>query len=57
MIFDKNNNNDNWSMAEQFELNQIDQYGVLEDKGVKGILPTGYKKIRVHFVCAVKHDG
>ena len=57
MMFDKSNNNKNWFMAEQLELKQIDDYGVLEDLGVDGLVPEGFKKIRVHFVYAVKHDG
>ena len=57
MMFDKSNNNRNWFTAEQLELKQIDDYEVLEDLGVDGPVPEGFKKIHVHFVYAVKHDG
>ena len=57
MMMDKENNNDNWSKAEKLELEQIDQYEVFENLGTDGVIPDGYKKIRVHFVYAIKHDG
>ena len=46
-----------WRDAEVLELNQIDEYEVFINKG-RGYAPgPGWKKIRVHFVYAVKHDG
>ena len=57
MMFDKNNHNKNWLEAERLELKQIDDYEVLEDLGINGPVPKGFKKIRVHFVYTVKHDG
>ena len=41
------------------ELDQINEYNTFIDKGYhrKVASPSGYKKIRVHFVFDVKHDG
>ncbi len=57
MEFDLKNGNTRWRDAELIELAQIDEYNSFLDKG-KGYDPgPGYKKIRVHLVYAVKHDG
>jgi hypothetical protein len=57
MEFDKNNGNTKWKDAEDKELSQIDEYETFIDKG-KGYRPgPDYKKIRVHIIYAVKHDG
>ena len=54
---DRINGNTMWIDAETTELNQIDEYKSFIDKGV-GLNPgSDYKKIRVHMVHAVKHDG
>ena len=57
--FDKRNGNTKWQDASQLELNQINEYEVFIDAGhhTKAKIPSGYKKIRVHFVFDVKHDG
>jgi len=56
---DERNGNTLWTEAIALELNQIDEYDTFIDKGhhTKAKAPTGYKKIRVHFVFDVKHDG
>ena len=33
------------------------EYKTFIDKGKKAAIPKDYKRIRVHFVYAVKHDG
>ena len=56
---DKRNGNTKWADATVLELTQIDDYQTFEDKGhaSKAQAPHGYKKIRVHLVFDVKHDG
>ncbi len=56
---DERNNNTKWKDAVDLELKQIDDYNTFEDKGHKSQVgpPSGYKKIRVHLVFDVKHDG
>ena len=39
------------------ELAQLQEYETLKSLGYKAKVPAGYKKIRVHFVFDVKHDG
>ena len=57
MELDRTNGNDFWKKAEETELRQIDEYKSFLDKGI-GFKPgNDYKKIRVHLVYAVKHDG
>lgn len=54
---DRANGNNKWQEATDKELAQIDEYETFEDKG-KGYRPShDYKKITVHLVYAVKHDG
>ena len=54
---DTRNGNTKWQDAEQLELSQLEEYQTFKDMG-KGLKPLeGYKKITVHFVYAVKHDG
>ena len=54
---DENNGNTRWQDAEAGELAQLQEYSVFIDKGKNAPAPVGYKKIKVHFVYAVKHDG
>ena len=56
---DRINRNDKWDQATKTELGQINDYAVLKDVGHKrtASIPQGYKKIRVHLVYDVKHDG
>lgn len=57
MELDAANGNTKWLDAEKIELAQIDEYDSFIDKG-KGYSPgKDYKRINVHLVYAVKHDG
>ena len=49
--------NTKWQDATSLELDQIDSYQAFQDLGKDAPAPTGYKKIRVHLVFDVKHDG
>ena len=54
---DEKNGNHRWQESIDKELLEIDEYQTFDDKG-KGYRPgPDYKKIRVHLVFAVKHDG
>jgi hypothetical protein len=57
MEFDAANGNTKWRDAELVELAQIDEYDTFEDVGKFGKVPVGFKKIRVHMVNDMKHDG
>ena len=56
---DKQSGNTLWGDATVLELTQIDRYVTFIDKGhhTKVKAPIGYKKIRVHLIYDVKHDG
>jgi hypothetical protein len=56
---DKRNGNILWGDATVLELTQIDDYVTFIDKGLhtKVKAPIGYKKIRVHLIHDVKHEG
>jgi hypothetical protein len=56
---DEKNGNTLWGDATILELNQIDEYITFIDKQhhSKVTLPTGFKRIRVHIVYDVKHNG
>ena len=53
------NGNTKWSDAEHLEKSQLFQYETFDDRGHKNssVAPDGYKKINLHFVYDVKHDG
>ena len=54
---DKENGNTKWQDCTALEMAQIDEYEAFQDKG-KGFKPgPDWKKINVHLVYAVKHDG
>jgi hypothetical protein len=59
MRLDKINGNNKLKIAAKLELEQIDEYSTFEDVGLKEKVraPEGYKKIRVHLIYDVKHDG
>jgi len=57
MELDDQNGNHKWLEAEKIELGQIDDYEAFRDLGKGGRAPPGYKRIRVHMVYDVKHDG
>lgn len=52
---DKRNGNTKWQDATKLELGQQDDYSTFRDVGTTP--PKGYKRIRVHLVFDVKHDG
>ena len=52
---DNRNGNSRWQDATKLELGQQDDYSTFRDVG--DTPPKGYKKIRVHLVFDVKHDG
>jgi Reverse transcriptase (RNA-dependent DNA polymerase) len=56
---DQKNGNTLWGDATALELAQIDEYITFINKGhhTKASPPNGFKKIRVHLVFDVKHDG
>ncbi len=49
--------NTKWQDATKLERQSQDEYGTFEDRGYKVDPPMGYKKICVHLVFDVKHDG
>ena len=59
MKLDDCNGNNHWATAIKLELKQIDDYNTFTNLGPKNISkpPDGYKKIRVHLVFDMKHDG
>ena len=57
MELDAKNGNTRWRDAEIVELKQIDEYDTFDDRGKDYRPPKEYKKITVHLVYAVKHDG
>jgi Reverse transcriptase (RNA-dependent DNA polymerase) len=54
---DRKNGNAVWQDAEKIELEAILGYGVFNDTGLHTSGPENHKRINVHFVYAVKHDG
>ena len=63
---DEQNGNSKWYDATKLEMDQINEYKVFQDHGKAQFdpkwrkvsnAPNGYKKIRVHIIFAVKHDG
>ena len=57
MELDRQNGNKKWRDAEQKEIDEVQSLDTFKDLGVNAAAPKGYKKIRVHIVYAVKHDG
>ena len=58
MYLDQRNRNDRWKVATDLEFTQMDEYDAFHDYGKGGKPPSNeYKRIRVHLVYAVKHDG
>jgi hypothetical protein len=55
--FDRQNGNTKWDNCTQLEMDQLDDYSTFVDNGKGTEIPDRYKKIRTHFVYAVKHDG
>ena len=59
MELDKRNGNTLWSDANTLEHEKLREYDVFIDKGQYHIskVPRGYRKISVHTIFDVKHDG
>ena len=54
---DEENGNTKWADARELELKQIDDYNTFLDKGKEWEGAPEFKRIKVHFMCDVKHDG
>jgi hypothetical protein len=54
---DERNGNIKWGDCTVLEFEQLAEYDTFTDLGVDGRPPDDFKKIRVHLVYAVKHDG
>ncbi len=54
---DEKAGNTKWQDSTKLEMAQLDDYDTFKDYGHSGRPPNGYKKIRVHLIFAVKHDG
>ena len=56
---DKQNANTKWTDATKLEIQQLNEYDTFIDMGIfdPGKIPTGFNRIKVHLVFAVKHDG
>jgi len=57
ITLDERNGNTKYRDAEKLEMSQHADYSTFKDLGKGSPGPEGYKKIRVHFVYNVKHDG
>jgi hypothetical protein len=57
MKLDAESGTTRWKDATKLELAQIDDYETFEDIGKGGTPPIGFRKIKVHLVFDVKHDG
>ena len=54
---DKENGNTRWQESIALELSQIQEYKTFKDLGRGTPGPPGYKRIKVHIIFDVKHDG
>ena len=57
VLLDKKNNNTKSQDAITSEITQQHEYNTYKDLGKDGKPPPDYKRLRVHFVFDVKHDG
>ena len=57
IAIDNANGNTRWQDSMALELAKIQEYKTFRDLGKGTPGPEGYKKIKVHFVFDVKHDG
>jgi len=57
MAIDRRNGNPKFADAENAKIFMIDEFSTFEDIGFGGNPGPDYKKIQVHMVYAVKHDG
>jgi len=51
------NDNTKWQDSTALEMIQLDDYNTFKNLGKGAKPPDGYKKIRVHLVFKIKHDG
>jgi hypothetical protein len=54
---DSQNGHTKWQDSTVLEMAQLADYDAFTDKGIDGDPGKDFKKIRVHLVYAVKHDG
>jgi hypothetical protein len=54
---DAKNGNLKWTISTVLEFEQLAEYDTFTDLGIDGKPPADFKKIRVHLIYAVKHDG
>ena len=59
LLLDKQNGNTKWQDCTALEMQQLKDYQTIIDKGLysQTSIPMGFKKIKVHLVYAVKHNG
>ena len=57
ILIDQQNGNTRWQDPMALELSQLQEYNTFKDLGKGALGPEGYKKIKVHMVYDVKHDG
>ena len=59
MELDRKNGNNRWAESEKLETSQLSGYHVFKDLGHKSTVAATatHKKISLHFVYAVKHNG
>ena len=59
LLLDKQNGNIKWQDCTALEMQHLKDYQTFIDKGLysQTSIPKGFKKIKVHLVYAVKHDG
>ena len=54
---DFKNNNTKWQDSTKLEMEQLDEYNTFNNLGKGSQGPKGYKKIRVHLIFDIEHDG
>jgi hypothetical protein len=54
---DSQNGHTKWQDSTVLKMSQLADYDVFTDKGIDGDPGKDFKKIRVHLIYAVKHDG
>jgi len=54
---DKCNDNTKWQESTALEMTQLHEFKTFNDLGKGAKAPEGYRKIRVHLVFDVKHNG
>ena len=57
MELDARNGNTKWKDSTILEMAKLAEFDTFKDMGLGTKPPTGFQKIRVHIVYAVKHDG